>query len=288
MKRALYYRKLPNKDLFCLLCPNNCLIKPDEVGFCRVRKNINGELYSLNYGAISSIAVDPIEKKPFYNFHNGEMILSFGTYGCNFHCRHCQNYQISQNGGIDTDNLISPEQLLQIIKESGQQLVGFTYNEPLVWYEYLKDCLPLIKTYSKKVALVTNGYISREPLEQIMDYIDAFSLDIKGYFDRTAQAISGVKSYGQVLENAGTIFTRGKHLEITTNVIDGINDSEAELDSIASFIADLSVEIPWHISRSFPQYQMMDIQPTPLKTIELAEKIGKARGLVNIYRGNIR
>lgn len=287
MKQALFYKSEQDQSLSCFLCPNNCKILEGHLGFCRVRKNIEGQLYSLNYGLLSSIAVDPIEKKPLYNFHSGEMILSLGTYGCNFHCRHCQNHQISQNGTVNTDNLILPEQLLNIIEQSGQRLVGFTYNEPLIWFEYLKDVLPMIKERGKQIVLVTNGYINQEALEEIIENIDAFSLDIKGYFDQTAMAISGVKSYGQVLDNARLIYDRKKHLEITTNIIDGVNDSEDELQKIASFIAELSRDIPWHLSRSFPHFQMMDIEPTPLKTIEKAEDIAKRTGLRSIYRGNI-
>jgi pyruvate formate lyase activating enzyme len=145
----------------------------------------------------------------------------------------------------------------------------------------------MIKERGKQIVLVTNGYINQEALEEIIENIDAFSLDIKGYFDQTAMAISGVKRYGQVLDNARLIYDRKKHLEITTNIIDGVNDSEDELQKIASFIAELSRDIPWHLSRSFPHFQMMDIEPTPLKTIEKAEDIAKRTGLRSIYRGNI-
>ncbi len=292
LKEALYYDNCQENDgrVHCSLCPHNCLISPGKSGFCGIRKNIKNKLIALNYPLVSSLALDPIEKKPLYEFYPGAQILSLGTIGCNLKCLHCQNYEISQEHDPAKRYLqkITPSELAYLVSEKGYSFVAFTYNEPFIWYEYVLASAKLLKKMGIKIVLVTNGYINLPPLIELLPYIDAFSLDIKWGLDQTALRLSGVKKCAPVYETAKTIFNEGKHLEITTNIVDGYNDSEKELSTIAEFIAaELSKEIPWHVSRSFPAYKLTDLLPTPLATIEKAINIGKKAGLKKIYTGNI-
>ena len=286
MKEAAYYHTKGN-IIVCDLCPNNCHISVGKVGSCRVRENIAGKLAAKTYGYISALAIDPIEKKPLHLFHPGEDILSIGTYGCNFHCSHCQNHHISQTK-VATSSKLTPENIVELARKNNLKLVAFTYNEPLIWYEYILESAKLLQAANLKTVLVTNGYINRKPLLKIIPYIDAFSLDIKGFYDKSAKTLAKVKSFKQVYQNAETIFQTGTHLEITTNIVPKINDTEQELQEIAKFIAiKLSTTTAWHISRAFPNYKLSTIKPTPIATLQKAKDIGTNQGLTNIFLGNI-
>jgi pyruvate formate lyase activating enzyme len=288
-KEAKFYRKLPNQQVQCNLCPYNCQIHPEKRGVCRVRYNDQGTLIAENYGLVTSVADDPIEKKPLYHFFPGSRILSLGTFGCNFHCIHCQNWEISQNDKKEiATKRISIADLLYFIRESGHKLVAFTYNEPLIWYEYVLEASQALQKLGVKVVLVTNGYINRDPLLELLPFVNAHSLDIKWFSPKIAQRLSGVADPAPVFEYARIVHKAGQHLEIVTNLVDGYNDSVEELTGITQFIAtELSPNIPWHISRSFPAHRLPQLSPTSLATLENAQAIGRQAGLRNIHLGNI-
>ncbi|MGI6066909.1 MAG: AmmeMemoRadiSam system radical SAM enzyme [Bacillota bacterium] len=286
MQEVLYYRARENGALACELCPRGCLIKPGATGFCRVRKNIDGVLYALNYGKYTALALDPIEKKPLYHYYPGSLVLSIGTFGCSFHCRFCQNWQIAQ-AMADGEDITSRElaQLAVGAAERGSIGVAYTYSEPLMWYEFVLDAAQEVKKAGLKNILVTNGFIRPEPFARLLPYIDALNIDVKGFTGEFYQKI--VKGeFTPVLRAAKQAYQAGKHLEITTLLIPGLNDSVEELTQLTSWIADqLGPEVPLHFSRYFPNYQM-DLQPTPIETLHLAKDIA-AIELKYVYLGNV-
>ncbi len=285
-RKALYwFRK--EEYIHCLLCPKNCAIGLGKAGACRVRVNREGELGLLNYGLVSSLAIDPIEKKPLYHFFPGKKLLSLGTYGCNFRCGFCQNWQISQ-GNPDTFYL-SPEELLRKAKAfrvSDQDIVGvaFTYNEPLVWYEYVLDSSRLLKTEGFQVILVSNGYISSEPLAKLMPYVDAFNIDLKSFSQEYyVKMLKGTME--PVLSNIEQITRAKKHLEISTLIVPGANDTIEEMEQLAGWLGNLSAAIPLHIARYFPEYQL-DLPATSIDTLEKLTQ--RAQDYLNyVYLGNV-
>ena len=253
-KEALFYEKQGDK-ISCKLCPHNCLITAGEHGKCNVRINREGKLYTINYGEITSIAQDPIEKKPLYHFKPGSNILSVGSFGCNFSCGFCQNYSISQ--GRASSEYISPEKLVEICKSLEDNIgVAFTYNEPSIWYEYVYNASKLLKETLKdiNIVLVTNGYIKEEPLKMLLPYVDAMNIDLKAFNNKYYKDICG----GSVTPVMDTIKIASKecHVEVTTLLVNGENDSSGEIEEIAGFIASLNKDIPLHLSRYFPNYKM--------------------------------
>ncbi len=283
MKLADFWEK-SDENIHCLLCPVSCIIPKDRFGFCRIRKNIDGELYALFYGKITSIALDPIEKKPLYRFFPRSNILSIGGYSCNMRCPFCQNYSISMEPAETHD--LSPKKLLEIANKyvsSGNIGVAYTYNEPFINYEYMLDCAKLIKESSLKNVIITNGYVNNAPLLKILPYIDAMNIDLKGiseaYYKKLAGKLDAVKS---------TIETSAKycHVEVTTLIVPSENDKEEEMEELSSFIASISHEIPLHISRFFPQYKMNNKPQTPVKTIYRLVEIAK-KNLKYVYAGNV-
>lgn len=289
MKLALYYDKAENSQVHCYLCPHNCIIKPGNTGVCRARKNISGELYSLNYGKITSIALDPIEKKPLNNFHPGSMILSVGTFGCNLKCSFCQNWTIAHESFDGSSNIydVEPCQLVEKALElvtSGNIGIAYTYNEPSIWYEFVYDTARLAREKGLVNVLVTNGFISREPLEELLPYIDAMNIDVKAftasfYKDVCRAALDDVKRTVEI--SAGKC-----HVEVTNLIIPGLNDSMEEIEELAKWLASVSVEIPLHISRFFPRYKMTDVMPTPVETLIKAKEIAEGY-LKYVYLGNV-
>lgn len=288
IKRAVLFEKKENEIVKCLACAHKCLIKEGRTGICAVRKNIDGELYLLVYGKLASLAVDPIEKKPFYHFLPGSKSLSLGTVGCNFKCKWCQNYGISQASkereifGSEKN----PQEIVDLAIKKDCKSISYTYNEPTIFSEFVKDTAELAKKKGIKNILVTNGYFSKESLDYLSNCIDAMNIDLKSMNQETYEKYCEAKLF-PVLENIKRVFQKRIHLEITTLIIPGINDSEEKLKKIAEFIASISKEIPWHISRFFPTYKMKDRAFTPKKTLEIAYKVGKNAGLKNIYLGNI-
>lgn len=286
MRLALFYKKLKNKIVQCQLCPHFCTLKNGEMGKCKVRKNINGTLYPLSYGHPVSINIDPIMKKPLYHYLQNTATFSIGMPGCNLKCSHCQNWEISQRGPeeIPTPE-IKVDEIIKIALESKCPSISYTYTEPFVSYEYVYDIAKSAKKYGFKNIVVTNGFINPGPLKKISPYIDAMNIDLKSFSDALYKKYCGAKLQ-PVLDTIKRAHKKGIWIEITTLIIPGLNDSEKELEQIAKFIADIDKNIPWHISRFFPNYKMTDKPVTPIKTLEKAHKIGK-KYLKYVYVGNV-
>lgn len=281
----MYFKKIENSKVHCYLCPHNCVIKPDELGACRARKNICGELFSLNYGKITSGGLDPIEKKPLYNFYPGSMILSVGTFGCNLKCSFCQNWTIAHETPRTSE--IMPEELVEKAEElvsKGNIGIAYTYNEPSIWYEFVYATSILAKKRGLQNVLVTNGFISREPLEELLPYIDAMNIDVKGYTASYYKQIC--KGSLDAVKQSVEIAAEKTHVEVTTLVVPGLNDAVEEIDEMSKWIASISKDIPLHLSRFFPNYKMQDRAPTPVSTLKKARD--KALEHLNyVYLGNV-
>jgi len=292
MKEALLYKKSGDGKVQCNACNHKCIILEGKRGICGVRENQNGKLYSLVYGKIIAEHIDPIEKKPLYHFLQGTFSLSIATIGCNFKCLHCQNADISQvptavgiPTGVGTNK--TPEQIVQDAMDNNCPSISYTYTEPTVFVEFALDCMKLAHEKGLKNIWVSNGYMTKETLDLISPYLDAINVDLKGFSEDFYKNICGAK-LRPVLDNLIDIKRRGIHLEITTLIIPGKNDSEKELAEIAKFIKnELSDDTPWHISRFFPQYKLLDVSLTPVEKIYQAVEIGKRVGLRHVYPGNI-
>lgn len=276
----------------CTLCPKLCLIAEGKVGFCGARINESGKLYSLIYGKVSSIAVDPIEKKPLFHFHPGTLAYSLGTVGCNFRCKHCQNWQIAHAMAKDyMYGLIDllPGQAVEDAVNKGASGIALTYNEPTIWMEYALDLFPLAKERDLYTVFVTNGYIMPEALDKIAPYLDAFRVDIKGFREESYREITGIYNWKTILEASERAYkVHNMHVEVVTNVVPGVNDSSEELRDIALWIKNsLSPRVPWHVTRFYPYLKYSDREPTPIKTLEQAREIGIEEGLEFVYSGNV-
>jgi len=279
-KEALFY-DIEGDRVRCMLCPQNCLIKAGERGICGVRKNDNSRLIAENYSIVTAISLDPIEKKPLYNFFPGSDILSLGTYGCNLKCIFCQNWSISQQRC--SGNKIYPEQLLNLLQEYGGIGIAYTYNEPTIWYEFIADTAPLLKQNGYKTVIVTNGYINKEPLEKILPFIDAFNIDLKGFSnDFYSNNCKGRLS--PVLSSIERVYGNA-HLELTNLVVTGLNDDEAEFSKMVEYISNISKNIPLHISRYHPDYNYSE-SPTNIATINRFYEIAREK-LDFVYVGNV-
>ncbi|MFW6029802.1 MAG: AmmeMemoRadiSam system radical SAM enzyme [Halanaerobiales bacterium] len=281
-KEALFQEKVNEKTVKCNLCPHNCEISVNSTGICQVRKNQNGKLYSLNYGKISSIGIDPIEKKPLYHFYPGSEILSLGSYGCNFHCDFCQNWQISQKKPHTKS--LEPKEVIKLAKDKGVKSIAYTYSEPLVWYEFIKDTAKLAKKEGLKNVLVTNGYINQKPLKELLKYIDAANVDLKSFNNKFYKryAAANVNPVKKSIKTMAEYI----HIEITTLIIGGINSDLDELSKLFSWIANIDKSIPLHLSRYFPAYKM-DKEATKISIMEEAYEKATEK-LEYVYLGNIR
>lgn len=283
-REAMFY-EVEGERTDCKLCPWHCHIKPGNVGRCNVRKNVDGRLQTLNFAEVTSMALDPIEKKPLYHFHPGSQILSLGTFGCNLRCAFCQNWQISQER--PPTRTLMPEAALELARKyapEGNIGIAYTYNEPFIWYEYVRETAPLIKAAGLHNVLVTNGIVEREPLEELLPYIDAMNVDIKSMSEKFYLEVCK----GQALPARQTVERAfGKtHVEITNLIIPGENDSEDELRSLVDWAASVSAELPMHFSAYHPDYQF-GAPPTPPATLKLAFELAKEK-LKYVYVGNLR
>jgi pyruvate formate lyase activating enzyme len=274
----------------CGLCPHACRISPGASGVCGVRRNVDGTLIALTYGRVSSVAVDPIEKKPVFNYRPGTMALSIGSVGCTMKCGHCQNWQISRahvEDGALSD--LAPEDVVRLAAEHRCAGVAFTYNEPVIQAEYVRDCGRLAHEAGLYTVMVTNGYITLEGLDYLVGAIDVWRVDVKGMTDEAYRTLCHVPSVVPVLraaERAKQMY--GMHVEVVTNVVPGINDDEEQLTALAQWIAAaLDVDTPWHITRFFPYLEFADLPPTPLPTLRRAREIGREAGLHYVYLGNV-
>lgn len=292
MKEAMLYDKLPNSRVRCYVCQWRCTINPDKFGLCRVRQNKEGTLYVLNYSLVSSAAVDPIEKKPLFHFFPGSLAFSLGTFGCNFHCQHCQNWEISCTEvppASQSKQIISPQESIRLTKHYDCQGIAWTYNEPTIWFEYTLEGARLAKEQNLYTVYVTNGYITPEALDTIGPYLDAFRVDVKGFSDAFYLRLAKVSRWRGILE----VSQRAKekwnmHLEVVTNIIPTMNDDDAQLQGIAHWIGSSLGELtPWHVTRFYPHHNLLHLPPTPVKTLERAYEIGRKEGLRFVYAGNV-
>lgn len=272
----------------CGLCPHHCKLAAGQTGFCAARTNVGGTIVCTNGGKLVSIALDPIEKKPLYHFHPGSVILSVGSYGCNLTCPFCQNYEISraQAGELRAED-VPPARLAALATDARQRYgsigVAFTYNEPLVSYEYVIDCAKLLHANDLAVVLVTNGQICDAPLQNLLPHVDAMNIDLKGFTQTFYDWIGGnLETTKNTIAHA---VRAGVHVEVTTLVIPGRNDDEKEMDVEARWLASISSEIPLHLSRYFPRYRC-DIPMTPMETLRQLERIAKTY-LKHVHLGNV-
>ncbi len=288
-REAMLYERLQGDIVRCSLCAHRCTIKPGRRGICGVRENEDGTLYTLVYADAIAAHVDPIEKKPIFNFLPGTRSFSIATVGCNFHCRFCQNADISQaprEGLALTGEELLPEQVVRAAKSYACDSIAYTYTEPTVFFEYVYDTAKLAQSEGIKSIFVTNGYMTLEALEEIERYLDAANVDLKSFDDRFYRRMCGAR-LEPVLETIEAMHERGVWVEVTTLLIPGLNDSDDELGQIAHFLAGISPDVPWHVSRFTPQYRMLDRPPTPEDTMHRAAEIGRQAGLRYVYVGNM-
>jgi pyruvate formate lyase activating enzyme len=260
---ALFYNKLDDNKVKCMLCPHQCVLENGQTGNCRVRTNKNGVLIADNYGKISSLHSDPIEKKPLYHYYPGKQILSIGSVGCNLHCKFCQNHEIAQVG---TEKIrlreLSPDSIVNDAMRLEENLgIAYTYNEPLVYYEFMRDTALLLKQYGLKNVMVTNGFFMQEPLQRMFHFIDAFSVDLKAFTENFYKKItlSGLKPVKETLKR---IAASGKFFEITNLVVPGLNDDKNDFTEMIKWVnGELGDDTVLHLSRYFPRYKL-SIPPT--------------------------
>ncbi|MCL1843461.1 MAG: AmmeMemoRadiSam system radical SAM enzyme [Defluviitaleaceae bacterium] len=288
-------------DVPCEICPHACLIPEGKYGKCTVRKNKNGRIFAESYGKITAIALDPIEKKPLYMFCPGTKILSIGSYGCNFRCPFCQNHEIAMpavkphfaEGASKTSKTsknmhpanITPDEILKLAQDAvvaGNIGVAYTYNEPLINYEFLFDCAKIIRAAGLKNVVITNGFINPEPLKKLLPLIDAMNIDLKAFTPGFYEKIGGNL---ETVKNTISLAFKSTHIEITTLVIPGENDNDIE--PIAEWLASLSPEIPLHLSRFFPRNQYTGRSPTPHELIIHAAQTAR-KHLNNVFMGNMK
>ena len=289
MQEAMIYEKLKDTDVRCHLCNHNCLMKNRHRGICAVRENREGVLYSLVYGKIISRNIDPIEKKPLFHFLPGSTSLSIATVGCNFSCKHCQNYEISQYPrerrfsipGKDT----SPEEIVTAASQNNCASISYTYTEPTIFFEFAYDCARLAKEKGIKNVFVSNGYTGKEAIKVIAPFLDANNIDLKGsdqfYRDICGARLDPVKDTIRLMKELGV------WVEVTTLIIPDLNDSEKDLTDIAEFISSVDPAIPWHVTQFYPTYKLLDKPHTPVKTLRWAREIGFKAGLKYVYEGNV-
>ncbi|MCB9359114.1 AmmeMemoRadiSam system radical SAM enzyme [Candidatus Woesearchaeota archaeon] len=307
MQEAKFYKRLNDKSLQCTACNQYCVIKEGDTGICSVRQNVDGKLMLLAYGNAVGVAIDPIEKKPFYHFMPGKQSLSFGTLGCNFECLFCQNWDMSQQSKMIREQLQKEKRLHELDYEIGEfgysmspnmivdecrikkiPIIAYTYNEPTVFFEYAYDTI--MRTKDKKTGIrnvfVSNGYESIEVIGKMKGKVDAINIDLKSFNDDFYRKVCHARLQ-PVLDTIKECHKLGIWIEITTLVIPGHNDSDEEFKDIAEFIASINTDIPWHISAFHPMYKMKDIPATRKESLERAYEIGKRAGLHNVYIGNV-
>lgn len=288
LKEAMYYDKLKDKTVQCRLCPRQCVIPDKKRGFCGVRENQDGVLYTLVYGKPCAIHLDPIEKKPLFHVFPGSSSFSIATVGCNLRCKFCQNWQISQAkpGEVETYNL-SPKELVNLAKQSNAKTIAYTYTEPTIFYEYMFEIAQIAKKEGIKNVMHSAGFINEKPLRELCKYLDAANIDLKGF----SQDYYGELTLGNladVLRSLKILKEEGVWVEITNLVLPGFNDDPNMIRDMCVWIKDnLGVDTPLHFSRFHPMYKLTNLSPTPVETLERAYKIAKDVGLNYVYIGNI-
>jgi len=289
-KESMLYEKLPEGKVRCNLCAHRCVIADGKKGICQVRENRGGTLYTLVYGHTIIQHADPVEKKPLFHFHPGSTAYSIATPGCNFRCRWCQNWDISQmvhDRHFIMGEEASLEQVVAAAQKADCRSIAYTYTEPTIFFEYAYDTARLAHEAGLANLYITNGYMTEEMLETFQPYLDAANVDLKAFRDKTYRKYVGARLQ-PVLDTMKLMKRLGIWLEVTTLVIPGINDDEGELKDVVDFVAnELGVDTPWHISRFFPAYKMTDVSPTPVETLNRAREIGLEAGLRYVYVGNV-
>ncbi|MFO8084957.1 MAG: AmmeMemoRadiSam system radical SAM enzyme [Desulfobacterales bacterium] len=290
MKReAMLYKKLKDNVIRCDLCAHHCRIEPEDYGFCGVRQNISGILYTHVFGETIARNVDPIEKKPLYHFLPGSAAFSIGTVGCNFRCQFCQNWRISQAGkksGATLGQTLLPEDVVAAAKKQNCESIAYTYTEPTIFFEYAYETAKLAREEGIKNIFVTNGFMTTSALDTIAPYLDAANVDLKAWDNNYYKNYCEAR-LKPVLESIRYLRELSIWQEVTTLIIPGENDSEAQMKGIAEFIAGVDVDIPWHISAFHPAYEFGDRESTPIETLQKARKTGKQQGLRYVYLGNV-
>ncbi len=289
VQAALWREWRGGPSVHCFLCAHHCRISPGERGLCGVRENQAGVLYTLVYGLPVSTAVDPIEKKPLFHYLPGSLSFSVATVGCNFSCEFCQNSEISQmprRTGRIAGRPVAPERVVEMALAEGCASISYTYTEPTIFYEYARDCARLATEAGLKNVFVTNGYMTAEALEDIDGCLHAANVDLKSFSDDFYRALAGAR-LKPVLDSIRRLWEMGVWVEVTTLLIPGRNDGETELRSLAAFLVSVSPDIPWHVSRFYPSYLLLDTPPTPVAAVERALSIGREAGLAYVYGVNI-
>ncbi len=278
------------EQVLCDVCPKFCKLREGQIGFCRARSNIGGKIVPINYGQATSLALDPIEKKPLMRFCPGTYILSYGSYGCNLRCPYCQNASISMAGPDNCPHrLITPEGLTDLAvdlskQESGNIGVAFTYNEPTVCFEFIRDTSKLLHEAGLKSVVVTNGGLVRKYADELLPHVDALNIDLKGFSDEFYRYVKG--EFDTVKEFIKAAVEHKCHVELTTLAIPTKNDDPEEMEREAEWIASISPDIPLHLSRFFPRYKVDDLPPTPAETIYRLKDIAQKK-LKYVYTGNL-
>ncbi len=295
MKEALFYEQIPGEkeqggsDVRCHLCAHACLIHAGQRGICAVRENQGGTLYTLVYGKVISNNIDPIEKKPIFHMLPGSTSLSIATVGCNFRCKHCQNYEISQYPRERRFEVpgteMTPLDVVALAERYGCESISYTYTEPTIFFEFAYDCARLAHEKGKKNVFVSNGYTGPGATKMIAPYLTANNIDLKGS-DTFYRDICGAR-LSPVLDTIRLMKELGVWVEVTTLIIPGLNDSEKDLSDIASFLVSVDPSIPWHVSGFHPTYKLMDRPSTSLESLRKAVEIGYAVGLRYVYVGNV-
>lgn len=287
MTEARFYTAIED-GVQCLLCPHHCHIKDGSRGLCRSREYRGGKLYALSYGIPCALAIDPVEKKPLNNFMPGTKCLSFSCTGCNLSCRWCQNSDISQAAPEQSDRyLVSPEEMVDLCLQRGLPSIAYTYTEPFTWWEYMHDIAVLAHEKGLKNILVSACYVEKEPLEELLPFIDAANIDIKAMDDSFYRKYCGA-ALDPVLENILAMVKAGVHMEITNLLVTGLNDSEAQIRALCTWMANNGLQnVPLHFSRFFPRHKFIAAAPTPEKTLLSAREIAQSLGIRTVYLGNI-
>ncbi|NTU71708.1 MAG: AmmeMemoRadiSam system radical SAM enzyme [Coriobacteriia bacterium] len=276
----------------CELCPHECSIAEGDRGWCGARGVEHGRLIAYTYGLVSSVAIDPIEKKPVFHYCPGSEVLSLGSVGCSMRCGHCQNWQISRPKGDDGSvplRTIEPESVIATALREGCPGIAYTYNEPVIWLEYVLDTGRLARSNGLFNVMVTNGYVTAAGLDAFAEVIDVWRVDIKGFSEKAVRALCHVGHADVIrVQAVRARHVHGMHVECVTNVVPGVNDSDDELRDIARWIAsELGPQTPWHVTRFIPYLDFAGEVPTPLATLKRAAAIGRDEGLAFVFLGNV-
>lgn len=290
MHEAMFYQTGKEDGVICNLCNHHCHIKAGKRGICGIRENREGKLYSLVYGRLVAENIDPIEKKPLFQFLPGSRSYSISTVGCNFHCLHCQNYDISQyphiHGGGISGRERTPESVVEDAVQAGCASISYTYVEPTIFYEFAHACAELARDRELKNVFVSNGFMAPEVTRHLSSVLDGINIDIKAFTDDFYKKVCKARLQ-PVLDNVQLMHELGVWVEVTTLLIPGLNDSPEELRNIAKFVKGIDPGIPWHVTAFYPTYKMMDRKPTPVESLRKARDIGLEEGLHFVYEGNI-